>query len=316
MQILTPDFSGRRPPPPPLLPSPHLPSPHLPPSPPPCLPPIFPPSLLPLRKFDSVLSSLFGMRLALRILRPHSLTLTLTLSLSHCLTVSLISLISLISFSSLSSLSLSLSLSLSPLCLSSFRLSSLSSLAGGSGQRATYKGLFTPASKKSAVFFPTSLPSTFPFWSASFRPPLASSIFKKSLLKCVLSVCPVHKYNTIHYIDSRGVQWRSPNGVGASIGDPFEGAGIHSVFLLRINHLCINPRSTLPSSNEAVERHQPSGGSRTHEESGLWPGLIRRTWERVVGAGSLMFIRVTLLALGPKCTCCLFLIVFLVACPP
>ena len=27
------------------------------------------------------------------------------------------------------------------------------------------------ASKKSAVFFPTSLPSTFPFWSASFRPP-------------------------------------------------------------------------------------------------------------------------------------------------
>ena len=120
------------------------------------------------------------MRLALRILRPHSLALTLTLSLSHCLTVSLslsLSLISLISFSSLSSLS---PLSLSPLCLSSFRLSSLSSLAGGSGQRATYKGLFTPASKKSAVFFPTSLPSTFPFWSASFRPPLASSKWKVS----------------------------------------------------------------------------------------------------------------------------------------
>ena len=115
--------------------------------------PSLPPSLLPLRKF------LFGMRLALRILRPHSLTLTvsLSLSLSH--------------LSHLSHLSL-LSLSLSPLCLSFFRLSSLSSLAGGSGQRATYKGLFTPASKKSAVFFPTSLPSTFPFWSASFRPPL------------------------------------------------------------------------------------------------------------------------------------------------
>ena len=174
--------------------------------------------LLPLRKFDSVLSSLFGMWLALRILRPHSLTLTLTLTLTLILTVSLISRISLISLSlslsslsslfhlslnSLSSLShlslisslsslphlflislislsylsllshLSLlSLSLSPLCLSSFRLSSLSSLAGGSGQRTTYKGLFTPASKKSAVFFPTSLPSTFPFWSASFRPPL------------------------------------------------------------------------------------------------------------------------------------------------
>ena len=179
MQILTPDFSGRRPPPPPLLPSPlspvpsllsPLPSPlsppHLP-SPPPCLPPTFPPSLLPLRKFDSVLSSLFGMRLALRILRPHSLTLTLTVSLSHCLShLSHLFLISLISLSPLF---------LSPLCLSSFRLSSLSSLsslAGGSGQRATYKGLFTPASKKSAVFFPTSLPSTFPFWSASFRPPL------------------------------------------------------------------------------------------------------------------------------------------------
>ena len=119
MQILTPDFSGRRPPPrrPPAPPRPPKP-PHLPPSPPPCLLPIFPPSLLPLRKFDSVLSSLFGMRLALRILRPHSLTLTLTLSLSHCLTVSLISLISLISFSSLSSLS--------PLSLSLFSVSRLS----------------------------------------------------------------------------------------------------------------------------------------------------------------------------------------------
>ena len=94
---------------------PHLPSPHLPPSPPPCLPPIFPPSLLPLRKFDSVLSSLFGMRLALRILRPHSLTLTLTLSLSHCL--SHLSHLSHLFLISLSSLSLSLSLSLSSLSL-------------------------------------------------------------------------------------------------------------------------------------------------------------------------------------------------------
>ena len=85
VQILTPDFSGRRPPsspsPPPPLSPPHL------PSPPPCLPPTstLPPSLPPslfLRKFDSVLSSLFGMRLALRILRPHSLTLTVSLSLS------------------------------------------------------------------------------------------------------------------------------------------------------------------------------------------------------------------------------------------
>ena len=162
VQILTPDFSGL--PTSPLPTSPLLLLVFLPSS--------LPPSLLPLRKFDSVLPSLFGMRLALRILRPHSLTLTLTLSLSHCLShLSHLFLISLISLSSLS-------LSLSPRCLSSFRLSSLSSLAGGSGQRATYKGLFTPASKKSAVFFPTSLPSTFPFWSASFRPPLGLKSFQ------------------------------------------------------------------------------------------------------------------------------------------
>ena len=149
----------------PLLLPPPLSSSHL---------PSLPPSLLPLRrKFDSVLSSLFGMRLALRILRPHSLTLTV--SLSHCLSLSLSHLSHL---SHLFLISLSLSLSLSPLCLSSFRLSSLSSLAGGTGQRATYKGLFTPASKKSAVFFPTSLPSTFPFWSASFRPPLGLKLVR------------------------------------------------------------------------------------------------------------------------------------------
>ena len=187
VQILTPDFSGRRPPhPPPSLSPPPLSS-----SLSPCLPPTFPPS------------SLFGMWLALRILRPHSLTLTLTLTLTvslslshpHCLShlslsslshlslnslssLSHLSLISLISPSSLSHLShislssLSLpSLSLSLLSVSRLSVSLLSSLAGGPGQRTTYKGLFTPASKKSAVFFPTSLPSTFPFWSASFRPP-------------------------------------------------------------------------------------------------------------------------------------------------
>ena len=121
VQILTPDLSGRRPPPPPLRPSPLLPSPlPSPPSPPPCLPPTFPPSpLLPLRKFDSVLSSLFGMRLALRILRPHSLTLTV--SLSHCLTVSL-SLSSLSSLSHLSHLFLISLISLSSLSLSSLSL--------------------------------------------------------------------------------------------------------------------------------------------------------------------------------------------------
>ena len=170
MQILTPDFSGRSPPPPPLSPPPLSPPPL---SPPPLSPPPLSSSLS-----SSHLPSLLQVRLRPVVALWHAVSvayLAAALAHSHCLTVSLslslslISLISLISFSSLSSLSpLSLSLSL---CLSFFRLSSLSSLAGGSGQRATYKGLFTPASKKSAVFFPTSLPSTFPFWSASFRPP-------------------------------------------------------------------------------------------------------------------------------------------------
>ena len=194
MQILTPDFSDRSPPPFPPLPP--LPSPHLP-SPLPCLLVFLSPSLPPpssqvrLRPVVALWHVVSVAYLAAALAHSHSHSHSLSLSL--ILTVSLISLISLstlshlslislsslsslphlflislISLSSLSPLSLSLSLSL---CLSSFRLSSLSSLAGGSGQRTTYKGLFTPASKKSAVFFPTSLPSTFPFWSASFRPP-------------------------------------------------------------------------------------------------------------------------------------------------
>ena len=202
VQILTPDFLGRSPPPsppPPLPTSPLLLLVFLPP------PPSLPPSLLPLRKFDSLLSSLFGMRLALRILRPHSLTLTLTLTftLTLTLTVSLslslsslshLSLISLISPSSLSHLSLislSLSLSLSSLSLvfpSLFSLFSRRRIRAKSHiERTLHLESFAPpnlckascllllhatASKKSAVFFPTSLPSTFPFWSASFRPPL------------------------------------------------------------------------------------------------------------------------------------------------
>ena len=111
VQILTSDFSGRRPPlpyPPPPLPSSPLPTPV----------PLFSslsssyfPSLFFLRKFDSVLSSLFGMRLALRILRPHSLTLTFTLLFFYCLIVSLIFFSSFLSLSFFSPLFLSLSLS-------------------------------------------------------------------------------------------------------------------------------------------------------------------------------------------------------------
>ena len=206
VQILTPDFSGRSPPPPSLpLPT----SPLLSSSLSPCLLVFLPPSLPPpssqvrLRPVVALWHVVSVAYLAAALAHSHSHSHSLSLSHPHCLShlshlshlslisqLSLISLsslshlshLSLISFSSLSYLShLSLlSLSLSPLCLSSFRLSSLSSLAGGSGQRTTYKGLFTPASKKSAVFFPTSLPSTFPFWSASFRPPpVASSLCSK-----------------------------------------------------------------------------------------------------------------------------------------
>ena len=139
VQILTPDFSGRSPPP-----SPHLPSP-------PCFPPTFPPSLPPpssqvrLRPVVALWHAVSVAHLAAALAHSHSHSHCLSLSLSSLSSLSHLSLISLISPSSLSHLSLiSLSsLSLSPLCLSSFRLSSLSSLAGGSGQRATYKGLFT-----------------------------------------------------------------------------------------------------------------------------------------------------------------------------
>ena len=176
VQILTPDFSGRRPPPlppsPPLRSSPLSP-PHLP-SPPPCLPPTFPPSLPPP-------SSQVRLRPVVALWHLwHAVSVAyLAAALSHCLTVSLslsLSFISLISFSSLSSLSLS-PLSLSPLCLSSFRLSSLSSLAGRSRQRATYKGLFIPASKRAPCFFLPRCPPLSHSGALAFAPPLASSIY-------------------------------------------------------------------------------------------------------------------------------------------
>ena len=81
VQILIPDFLGRR------YPSPFSPLPSSPFSTLLLLSSSLsssylfslPPSFLPLRKFDSVLSSLFGMRLALRILRSYLLTLTVLL---------------------------------------------------------------------------------------------------------------------------------------------------------------------------------------------------------------------------------------------
>ena len=201
VQILTPDYSGRRPPPPPppRRPPPPLPppSPLLPSSPPPLSPPpllptsplptsppllllVFlpsslpPSSLLPLRKFDSVLSSLFGMRLALRILRPHSLTLTL--SLSHCLIVSLISLIS---FSSLSSLSLlSLSLSLSLLSVSRLSVSLLSLLSQEDpGKKPHIKDSSPLPPKRAPCFFLPRCPPLSHSGALAFAPPLASSFF-------------------------------------------------------------------------------------------------------------------------------------------
>ena len=144
VQILTPDFSGRRPPP--LLPPPS--------------------SQVRLRPVVALWHAVSVAYLAAALAHSHSHSLTV--SLSHCLShLSHLSHLFLISLISLSSLSLSLSL--------------LSVSRGGSGQRATYKGLFTPASKKSAVFFPTSLPSTFPFWSASFRPPLGPKYIQQGL---------------------------------------------------------------------------------------------------------------------------------------
>ena len=181
MQILTPDYSGRRPPPP--LPSSPLPTSPLPTSPLPTSPPLLvlvflpsslpPSSLLPLRKFDSVLSSLFGMRLALRILRPHSLTLTLTLSLSHCLTVSLISLTSLISFLSLSSLS---PLSLSLLSVSRLSVSLLSLLSQEDpGKEPHIKDSSPLPPKRAPCFFLPRCPPLSHSGALAFAPPLASS---------------------------------------------------------------------------------------------------------------------------------------------
>ena len=160
MQILTPDFSGL--PTSPLPTSPLLLLVFLPSS--------LPPSLLPLRKFDSVLSSLFGMRLALRILRPHSLTLTLTLSLSHCLShLSHLSHLFLISLISLSSLSLSL------LSVSRLSVSLLSQEDPGKEPHIKDSSPLPP--KRAPCFFLPRCPPLSHSGALAFAPPLASSIY-------------------------------------------------------------------------------------------------------------------------------------------
>ena len=115
------------------------------------------------------------MRLALRILRPHSLTLTLTLSLSHCLTVSLISLISLISFSSLSSLS---PLSLSLLSVSRLSVSLLSLLSQEDpGKEPHIKDSSPLPPKRAPCFFLPRCPPLSHSGALAFAPPLASSVY-------------------------------------------------------------------------------------------------------------------------------------------
>ena len=179
MQILTPVFSGRRPPSSPLPTSP------LPTSPPLLLlvflPSSLPPSsLLPLRKFDSVLSSLFGMRLALRILRPHSLTLTLTLSLSHCL-----SHLSHLFLISLSSLSLSL-LSVSRLSVS--LLSLLSQEDPGKEPHIKDSSPLPP--KRAPCFFLPRCPPLSHSGALAFAPPLASSNLQEATSRSFLFQSP------------------------------------------------------------------------------------------------------------------------------
>ena len=103
------------------------------------------------------------------ILRPHSLTLTLTLSLSHCLTVSLISLISLISFSSLSSLS---PLSLSLLSVSRLSVSLLSLLSQEDpGKEPHIKDSSPLPPKRAPCFFLPRCPPLSHSGALAFAPP-------------------------------------------------------------------------------------------------------------------------------------------------
>ena len=186
VQILTPDFSGRRPPPtppplpPPLSPSPHLPSPHLPsplsPPPPlssslssshlPSLPP--PSSQVRLRPVVALWHAVSVAYLAAALAHSHSHSLTVSLSLS-----SLISLISLISFSSLSSLS---PLSLSLLSVSRLSVSLLSLLSQEDpGKEPHIKDSSPLPPKRAPCFFLPLCPPLSHSGALAFAPPLASS---------------------------------------------------------------------------------------------------------------------------------------------
>ena len=115
------------------------------------------------------------MRLALRILRPHSLTLTLTLSLSHCLShLSHLSHLFLISLISLSSLSLSLS-SLSLVFPSLFSL--FSRRRKDPGKEPHIKDSSPLPPKRAPCFFLPRCPPLSHSGALAFAPPLASSLF-------------------------------------------------------------------------------------------------------------------------------------------
>ena len=194
MQILTPDFSGRRPPPttptpPHPLPSPLLPSPlsppHLP-SPPPCLPPTFPPSLPPpssqvrLRPVVALWHAVSVAYLAAALAHSHCLTVSLSLSLSHLSHLSHLSLIS------LSSLSLSLSL----LSVSRLSVSLLSLLSQEDpGKEPHIKDSSPLPPKRAPCFFLPRCPPLSHSGALAFAPPLASSLAGQALFAKLPMFC-------------------------------------------------------------------------------------------------------------------------------
>ena len=174
MQILTPDFSGRRPPPhppPPLSPPPLSPPPplssslsssHLPSLPPPS-------SQVRLRPVVALWHAVSVAYLAAALAHSHSHSLTV--SLSHCLShLSHLSHLFLISLISLSSLSLSL-LSVSRLSVS--LLSLLSQEDPGKEPHIKDSSPLPP--KRAPCFFLPRCPPLSHSGALAFAPPLASS---------------------------------------------------------------------------------------------------------------------------------------------